>query len=201
MAIGDIPESAIAYLTGPHPAGSYQRHRPEQSLLYQIVGQHYPTFRDLMEAQDRELPAYVQRDFDDYLKCGRLEHGFSTGTLRQLPCRASGCFQLYTSWILSGAPSPSCDTLRMTESAALLMDDVLPCQPVRQWVLSFPFQLRYLFANRPAVMGLVLGIVYRVIATHLIKKAGFKQQNARTGAVTLIKRYSSVFTRNVNSIT
>jgi hypothetical protein len=28
-------------------------------------------------------------------------------------------------------------------------------------------------ASRPAIMGQVLGIVYRVIAGHLIKKAGF----------------------------
>ncbi len=26
--------------------------------------------------QGRELPGYVQREFEDYLKCGRLEHGF-----------------------------------------------------------------------------------------------------------------------------
>ncbi|MFN0874736.1 IS91 family transposase, partial [Escherichia coli] len=37
---------------------------------------------------------------------------------------------------------------------------------------SFPFQLRFLFASRPEIMGWVLGIVYRVIATHLVKKAG-----------------------------
>lgn len=48
-----------------------------------------------------------------------------------------------------------------------------PEQPVRQWVLSFPYPLRFLFASRSGVMGQVLGIVYRVIATHLIKKAGF----------------------------
>jgi len=47
----------------------------------------------------------------------------------------------------------------MAESAALLVDEVLPEQPVRQWVLSFPFQLRFLFASRPEVMGRVLGIV------------------------------------------
>ncbi|MCV5158853.1 hypothetical protein OFP44_25235, partial [Escherichia coli] len=35
---------------------------------------------------------------------------------------------------------------RMAESAALLVDEVLPEQPMRQWVLSFPFQLRFLFA-------------------------------------------------------
>ena len=34
----------------------------------------------------------------------------------------------------------------MAESAALLVDEVLPEQPVRQWVLSFPFQLSFPFA-------------------------------------------------------
>ena len=72
------------------------------------------------------------------------------------------------------------------ESAALLVDEVFPEQPVRQWVLSFPYPLRFLFASQPAIMSQVLGIVYRVIATHLIKKAGFSCQTAHTGAVTLI---------------
>ncbi|WP_407244113.1 transposase zinc-binding domain-containing protein [Klebsiella michiganensis] len=40
---------------------------------------------------------------------------------------------------------PSCGARRMAESAALLVDEVLPEQPMRQWVLSFPFQLRFLF--------------------------------------------------------
>jgi len=47
------------------------------------------------------------------------------------------------------------------------------------------------FASRPAVMGQVLGIVYRVIATHLIKKAGLTHKTAHTGAVTLIQRFGS----------
>ncbi len=45
---------------------------------------------------------------------------------------------------------------------------------VRQWVLSFPFPLRFLFASRPEIMGRVLGIVYRVLSTHLIRKAGLR---------------------------
>ncbi len=43
---------------------------------------------------------------------------------------------------------------------------------MRQWVLSFPYPLRFLFAARPEVMGKLLAIVYRAIATHLIGKAG-----------------------------
>ncbi len=35
----------------------------------------------------------------------------------------------------------------------------------------------------------MLGIVYRVIATHLARKAGFSAKRARTGAVTLIQRF------------
>jgi hypothetical protein len=56
-------------------------------------------------------------------------------------------------------------------------------------VLSFPFPLRFLFASRPEIMGKVLGIVYRVLATHLIHKAGFTHATAKTGAVTLIQRF------------
>jgi hypothetical protein len=61
----------------------------------------------------------------------------------------------------------------MAEGAALLVDEVLPREPMRQWVLSVPFALRYLFATDPAVMGQVLGIVTRAIASHLIKAAGY----------------------------
>ncbi len=75
----------------------------------------------------------------------------------------------------------------MAESAALLVDDVLPHEPIRQWVLSFPFQLRFLFASYPEVMGKVLGIVYRTLATHIIHKASFTKSTAYTGAVTLIR--------------
>jgi hypothetical protein len=57
--------------TGP----AYERHRPQQTHLYQIVEQHYPDFRSAMQAQDRPLPGYVQEEFDAFLQCGRLENG------------------------------------------------------------------------------------------------------------------------------
>jgi hypothetical protein len=60
----------------------------------------------------------------------------------------------------------------MADSAALLVDEILPFQPMRQWVLSVPYPLRFLFASNPKVMTSVLGIVDRSIATHLTHKAG-----------------------------
>lgn len=52
---------------------------------------------------------------------------------------------------------------------------------MRQWVLSFPFQLRFLLALHPELMGNVLGIVYRTLSTHIIKQAGFNKASAQTG--------------------
>ncbi|GHM57628.1 hypothetical protein ECZU51_62980 [Escherichia coli] len=85
----------------------------------------------------------------------------------------------------------------MAESAALLVDEVLPEQPMRQWVLSFPFQLRFLFASRPEIMGWVLGIVTASLP-RTVKKAGHTHQVAKTGAVTLIQRFGSALNLNVH---
>lgn len=55
---------------------TYQRHRPEQTLLYQLVEQHYPEFKEMLSQQGKSLPYHVGKEFDEFLKCGRLEHGF-----------------------------------------------------------------------------------------------------------------------------
>ncbi len=66
-------------------AHGYQRHKPEQTLLYQIIEHHYPEFQALMAAQNRSLPKFVQKEFDEYLRCGRLEYGFLRVKCEKLP--------------------------------------------------------------------------------------------------------------------
>ena len=135
----------------------YERHRPEATLLYQLVETHYPTFLAVLHARGRTLPGYVQQEFAAYLQCGRLEHGF-------LRVRCTACH----------------------------------AGRLRQWVLSVPFPLRYLFATEPAAMGAVLGIVYRAIASHLVRKAGLSHATGRTGAVTLTQRFGSALNLNIH---
>ena len=85
----------------------------------------------------------------------------------------------------------------MAETAAHLVEHVLPERPIRQWVLSFPYPLRFLFATRPAVLTQVLGIVYRAISTFLVRRAGLRSDTgARTGTVTLIQRFGSALNLN-----
>ncbi len=159
----------------------YQRHQAEKTLLYQLVSNYYPAFTEYLAREGKVLPDYVQREFEAYLKCGNCQEE----RLVAFSCKRRGF-------------CPSCGARRMAESAALLVDEVFPHQPVRQWVLSFPFQLRFLFASRPLITGQVLGIVYRVIATHLIKKAGYSNKTARTGAITLIQRFGSALNLNIH---
>ena len=165
----------------------HERHRPEETPLYRIVETCYPKFLARLEAEGASLPHFVQQQFDDYLKCGLLEHGFL-----RVKCDACRHEHLVAFSCKRRGFCPSCSARRMVESAAHLVDHVLPEQPIRQWVLTFPYPLRFLFAARPQVLSQVLGVVYRAISTYLIKKTGFTvASGAKTGAVTLIQRFGS----------
>jgi hypothetical protein len=188
--------SAAAAAGACEPRGEtprYQRHRPEHTLLYRLVAQHYPAFVAHMAATGRPLPHYVQHEFEAYLKCGRLEHGFL-----RLRCASCHAEHLLAFSCKRRGFCPSCGARRMAETAALLVDEIFPEAPVRQWVLSVPYPLRFLFACRPAIMGAVLGVVYRLIARHLIQKAGFSSRTASAGAVTLIQRFGGALNLNLH---
>ena len=81
----------------------------------------------------RALPGYVEQAFEDYLKCGRLEEGFL-----RVRCESCHAEHLVAFSCRRRGFCPSCGARRMAESAALLVDEVFPEQPVRQWVLSVP---------------------------------------------------------------
>ena len=40
----------------------YVRHRPETTLLYQIIREYWPEFQAELASQDKYLPAYIGQD-------------------------------------------------------------------------------------------------------------------------------------------
>jgi ribosomal protein S27E len=135
----------------------------------------------------------VQEEFDAYLKCGRLEERF-------LRVRCGNCHaeKLLAFSCKKRGFCPSCGGRRMAETAALLADEVLPERPLRQWVLSLPFALRYLLARDPDSLTLVLRTVYRAISGWLLQNAGLTRATGHTGAVTLIQRFGSALNLNIH---
>ncbi len=86
----------------------------------------------------------------------------------------------------------------MAQTAAHLVDHVIPHVPVRQWVLSLPIPLRLLLAAQPKLVTPVLQVVQRAITRHLLGQAGLKADEADSGAVTLIQRFGIGSAANLN---
>jgi len=172
---------------------TYKRHRPEQTLLYQLVESHYPEFIKQLSDQGKSLPRHLEKEFAEFLKCGRLEHGF----LRVI-CDDCKHEKLVAFSCKRRGFCPICGARRMAESAKLLVDDVLNGYPIRQWVLSLPIPLRLLLARYPKELSKVMQIIHRTISTDIIHRTGYLKKQDKTGAVTYIQRFGSALNLNIH---
>ena len=135
----------------------------------------------------------MKDEFDAFLECGILAHGFL-----RLRCADCGHDKFVAFSCKRRRFRPSCGARRMAQTAAQLVDHVIPHVPVRQWVLSLPIPLRLLLAAQPQLLTPVLEVVHRVLTRHLLAQAGLKADQANSGAVTLIQRFGSAANLNIH---
>ena len=95
---------------------------------------------------------------------------------------------------------PSCGGRRMADTAAHLVDRVLPWVPVRQWVLSLPFALRYRMAYDSVLMADVLTVFARAVFGELRQRAreSLGIGASQCGAVTFVQRFGSALNLNIH---
>ena len=88
----------------------------------------------------------------------------------------------------------------MAGTAAHLVDRVLPAAPVRQYVLSLPFNLRYRLAYDADLTGAVLRIFVRRVFASLRRRAcrRWPTVNQLCGAVTFVQRFGGALNLNVH---
>jgi hypothetical protein len=79
----------------------------------------------------------------------------------------------------------------MAETAAHLVDHVIPHVPVRQWVLSVPKRLRPFLHHRPWTAGAVLHILLRAVLATLRESSPTAPADASLGAVSFLHRFGS----------
>ena len=189
QAIGRQPQRA--------PDGApvhYERHRPEQTTLYRLVQQHAASFIAHTEASTGgELPRFIKDEFDDFLECGILAYGFL-----RLRCGECGHDKLLAFSCKRRGFCPWCGARRMSQTAAHLVDHVIPHGPVRRWMLSLPIPLRVLLAAQPELVTPVLHVVQRVVTRHLLDYARLKADEGHGSAVTPIQRLGSAANLNVH---
>lgn len=171
----------------------YVRRDPEKSPLYQVVSQNLNTFLQVAEIEGKRLPKHVIQEFEAFLRCGILAYGFL-----RLQCQGCRHERLVAFSCKKRGICSSCGGRRMAETAANLVDHILPEVGVRQWVLSYPFQIRYLLARDSKIQSACLEIALRAITTFLKRKVRVpgSRERLQAGAVTLIQRFGGSINLN-----
>jgi len=177
---------------------TYEPRDPSRTVLYHVIADHLETFLASLDADPDAagLPAYVQREFDAYLQCGILAHGF----LRL------GCDTCPQELLLpfSGKRRgfcPSCAARRMAQTAAHLVACVIPWVPTRQWVVSVPIPLRYWMAASQDLTAKVHTIIRTTIGQYYVNQAvtrGLPRANVQPGSVTFMQRFGSALNLNLH---
>ena len=185
----------MARATALSPRWEYRQHRPEETLLYRLVAEHLATFlEEAREHHDRGLPQYVEKELNAFLRCGIHAYGFSRAR-----CRACGKDLLVPFSCKKRGICPSCCGRRMCGTAAHLTDHVVPDVPLRQWVLSVPYELRLLLARHPAALSAVGRIFVQEVfrfQTEQAKTRGL--MHARCAAVLFPQRFGGSLNLNVH---
>jgi hypothetical protein len=177
------------------PSVEYTPRDPGGSVLQQIVREHFETFRaEAAHLRDGEgLPRFVEQEFRNFLTCGCLAGGFA-----RFHC-ACGFDRLVPFSCKSRAICASCGGRRMAERAAHLLDHVFPDVPIRQWVLSLPYRLRYQLAWDHDLCRAVAGVALRAVLGWLRRRARLDGvRDGRGGAVVVIQRFGGSANCNVH---
>ena len=86
----------------------------------------------------------------------------------------------------------------MTETAAHLVDHVLPPLPVRQWVLAVPKRLRYFLERDAALQGATLRLFLRAVEQCLRGHSAGAGATARLGAVVFVHRFGATLNAHLH---
>jgi len=172
----------------------YHRRQPERTVLYRLVQAHLATWLMLhADGQGGHAPARSEREFRRYLECGILAHGFARAR-----CADCGHDYLVAYSCKGRGICPSCTTRRMVETAAHLVDHVFPRLPVRQWVLSLPWLLRY-HLDDAKLQNAVLHSFLHAIEQGLrqsLPQGG--ESETRIGAVVFIHRFGGLLNAHLH---
>ena len=180
--------------SSPAKSFTYRRRQPEQTVLYKTLAANVETFIADRIAEGKPVPDRVAKELRDYLKCGILQYGF-------VRVFCPGCpFERPVGYSCKGRGfCPSCFGKRMAETVTHLVDEVLPDAPFRQWVLTFPFALRFWLATNNRLLSKINKMATYEIGKYYSKKAKAEGiDEPLPGAITFIQRSGSALNANLH---
>ena len=130
------------------------------------------------------------------VKCGIFAHGFL-----RLGCDSCPHQMLLAFSCKKRGFCPSCAGRRMAETAAHLVEQVIPWVSTRQWVVSVPIPLRYWMAASTSLLAQVHTIIRRTIHQYYVNQAvqlGHPREQVQAGSITFLQRFGSSLNLNLH---
>jgi hypothetical protein len=177
----------------PLPPG-YRPRDVENSPLHRAVRHHRAAFATAVARRGHQVPRLVERELDGFVDCGVLARGFA-----RVRCGACGHEVLVPFSCKRRGICPSCTARRAEDTAAHLLDHVLPRVPYRQWVFTFPIPVRLALSRRPHLVTAALQACLRVLFSwqrRRLRRRGLRQLTC--GAITFVQRFGSALQLNVH---
>ena len=162
----------------------YRPRKPEKTALFQVIKKNYLLWHNNRAKLEAPVPNYMENVFQKYLGCGILAKGFACA-------HCEGCSKDFlVAFSCKGRGiCPSCNQRAMVETAAHLIDSVLPQVPFRQFVVSFPKRIRCYLENHKTLQ-IVLKIVVDEIRKTLIANNP-DVQTPHIGAISFIQHFGN----------
>jgi hypothetical protein len=130
------------------------------------VREQLETFLARAQCRDQNPLRFVEQELRTFLRCGVLAHGFL-----RLHCDDCGHDRPVAFSCKHRGFCPACGGRRMAYTAAHLVDRVLPELPIRQWVLTLPYPLRYRCAYDARLTSAVLRAFIRALFAELRRRS------------------------------
>ena len=168
--------------------GVYQPRRPDDRVIFQLVERHWAAFEESFTSSDGDdlrIPDFVRKEFDRFRTCGRPEFRFIR--LRCDTCQAEYALPYACK---SRVACSSCAARRMHDRVTHLMARVFPDAPVRQWVISPPWELVPLLAVRSEVLTVFVRAFVDAVSAQMKARLQGEGRVMHTGSVAFIQRFT-----------
>jgi hypothetical protein len=166
-------------------AVKFERRTPERGILFKVISDHLERYFETQAEEGIQYPGFIKQTFSAYLRCGILDYGFV-----RTYCHHCGASEIVSFSCKRRGFCPSCHGKRMNEASYHLCENVLPSIPMRQWVLSIPFELRSMISTDPKLISVVSNVFIRSVNRWLKQQARkMSVTDAVPGSITFIQRF------------
>ena len=164
---------------------------PENAPLYRIVYHGLRDFLAQAASSGSDYPSFIEKEFRKFLGCKIIGRGFA-----RVVCPACKKEHLLA-FTCKSKICPSCWNRRAADFAATTVDQVLPGIPYRQFVISFPWPMRFALAFHPKFLTRVFRTFVRALfCWYRLRGRRLGIDGGNPAAVLLIQKQGSAI--NIN---